>query len=487
MRYYLLVDFGSTLTKLTAVDINIPDIIATASHPTTIEDDINIGYQQALKKLYQKIGHEIKFDRIFACSSAAGGLRMAAIGLVEELTVEAAKRACLGAGSRVEMVVSGEITRSEINEIVEKGIDIILLAGGTDGGNKNIPIYNALALAQAGIKIPIIYAGNKACQDQIKEIFAQYNVDGYIVDNIMPKINSLNILPARQKIEEIFLGQIIEAKGISKFTEKIDNDIMPTPKSVLHAAELLSTGYFDEKGLKELVIIDIGGATTDIYSMCNPIIKHGVIFQGMDEEYAKRTVEANIGMRHSAPGVIESAPKHIVKFMEDKHSINLTQEAKWRKEHYDWIPTEYNDIFIDQLIASLCVEYAVSRHAGTIKELYSPMGVNYLQTGKDLSDVLYVIGTGGVIVNSKEPIAILNHSVSRADNLNELRPVNPEYLLDTDYILSSMGLLMIDRPEHALKIMKKRLRNLSSEISKKEEKDKWIKFYLRKKNITKTF
>ncbi|MGI6787045.1 MAG: glutamate mutase L [Acholeplasmataceae bacterium] len=271
------------------------------------------------------------------------------------------------------------------------------------------------------------------------------------------KLIRLNILPARQKIEEIFLNQIIEAKGITRFLEKIDNDIIPTPKSVLNAAELLSKGYFEEPGLKELVVIDIGGATTDIYSMCNPIIKHGVIFQGMEEDYAKRTVEANVGMRHSAPGAVESAPAQIVKRMEEQYNVNLTKEAKWRMNNYEWIPTSPNDIFIDQLIASLCVEYAISRHSGTIREMYSPVGTNYIQTGKDLSDVLYVIGTGGVIVNSKEPIAILNHSVSRDNNLDELRPINPEYLLDKDYIFSSMGLLMIERPVQALQIMKKRM------------------------------
>jgi len=460
MRYYLLVDFGSTLTKLTAVDITIPDIIATASYQTTIETDINIGYQQALNKLYQKIGSHLKFDRIFACSSAAGGLKMAAIGIVEELTVEAAKRACLGAGSRVEMVISGEITRFEIEEIKNKKIDIILLAGGTDGGNKHIPIHNALALAQAKLNIPIIYAGNKAAQNQINDIFTNYNVNGYIVDNILPKINTLNIMPARQKIEKIFLGQIIEAKGITKFLENIDNDIIPTPKSVLNAAELLSKGYFEEPGIKELVIIDIGGATTDIYSMCSPIIKHGVIFQGMEEDYAKRTVEANVGMRHSAPGTIEAAPKMIVRRMEEMHGVNLSKEAEFRMKNYEWIPENDNDRFIDQLIASLCVEYAISRHSGSIRELYSPVGTNYIQTGKDLSDVLYVIGTGGVIVNAKEPISILNHSVSRDENLQELRPINPEYLLDSDYILSSMGLLMIERPVQALQIMKKRMTKL---------------------------
>ena len=150
----------------------------------------------------------------------------------------------------------------------------------------------------------------------------------------MPKINGLNIMPARQKIEEIFLGQIIEAKGITKFLENIDNDIIPTPNSVLNAAELLSKGYFEEPGLKELVIIDIGGATTDIYSMCNPIIKHGVIFQGMEEDYAKRTVEANVGMRHSAPGTIEAAPKMIVRRMEEMHGVNLSKEAEFRMKNY---------------------------------------------------------------------------------------------------------------------------------------------------------
>jgi len=180
----------------------------------------------------------------------------------------------------------------------------------------------------------------------------------------------------------------------------------------------------------------------------------------MEEDYAKRTVEANVGMRHSAPGAIESAPPMIVRRMEEMHGVNLTKEAEFRMKNYEWIPETENDKFVDQLIASLCVEYAISRHSGSIRELYSPVGTNYIQTGKDLSDVLYVIGTGGVIVNSKEPISILIHSVSRDENLQELRPINPEYLLDSDYILSSMGLLMIERPVQALQIMKKRMTKL---------------------------
>ena len=158
MSKYLMIDFGSTFTKLVAVDTQKEDIIATASHFTTVAEDITIGYTNALKELYKKLGEEIQFDKIISCSSAAGGLKMAAIGLVEELTVEAAKRVCLGAGARVDLVLSHHINKKEVQSIIDKKIDIILLAGGTDGGNSECVLFNAKMLGEAGIKIPIIYS-----------------------------------------------------------------------------------------------------------------------------------------------------------------------------------------------------------------------------------------------------------------------------------------------------------------------------------------
>ena len=130
MKNYLLIDFGSTNTKLTAVDVENAEIIGTAKHFTTVEEDIRIGYNNALKELYSKYG-KLEFEKIVACSSAAGGLKMAAIGLVKELTVEAAKRVCYGAGGKVDLVFSHFITSSEVEQIKEKKIDIVLLAGGT--------------------------------------------------------------------------------------------------------------------------------------------------------------------------------------------------------------------------------------------------------------------------------------------------------------------------------------------------------------------
>jgi len=170
MANYLLIDFGSTFTKLCAVNTEAEDIIETASYFTTVDTDISIGYHEALKILFKKIGREIDFEQVIACSSAAGGLKMAAIGLIEELTVEAAKRVCLGAGAKVDLVFSHHINKSEIKQIIDKKIDIILLAGGADGGNSENVIFNANILGKMGIKIPIIFAGNNSAQDEIIDI-----------------------------------------------------------------------------------------------------------------------------------------------------------------------------------------------------------------------------------------------------------------------------------------------------------------------------
>ena len=264
MSKYLMIDFGSTFTKLVAVDSEKEDIIATASHFTTVAEDITIGYNNALKALYEKIGKEIQFDKTISCSSSAGGLKMAAIGLVEELTVEAAKRVCLGAGARVDLVLSHHINKREVQSIIDNKIDIILLAGGTDGGNSECVLYNAKMLGEAGITVPIIYAGNKSCIDEIEEIFNKYNLNGYFCENVMPQINVLNIPSARDKIRDIFLKNIIVAKGIKKIESVIDKVILPTPEAVLKACDLLSKGYLREAGLGELVCVDIGGATIDM-------------------------------------------------------------------------------------------------------------------------------------------------------------------------------------------------------------------------------
>ncbi len=453
-----MIDFGSTFTKLTAVDTELEDIIGTASHFTTVATDITIGYENALKKLFEKTG-EIKFDKIIACSSAAGGLKMAAIGLVDELTVEAAKRVCLGAGAKVDLAFSHHLTKKNIQQILDKKIDIILLSGGTDGGNSECVLYNEKMLADNHIDIPVIYAGNKDCQDEIMEIAQDGGLNEYVCENVMPKLNVLNIPSAREKIREIFLKNIIEAKGIKKIEREIDEVIFPTPEAVLKASELLSKGYMHESGLGELVLVDIGGATTDMYSLCSASAKRSdVIIKGLEEPYAKRTVEGDLGMRYSALGVLNALTKEEIRTINLDENVDMEKELTYRHEHVDNIPTDEHELHIDRIIGQICVDKAMERHVGKMEELYTPMGMVYNQYGKDLSKIRYVIGTGGVLVRNADPYQILKKVEYTPKRPLELRPDCPEYLLDADYILAAMGLLSVIDPLLALRIMKKHLK-----------------------------
>ena len=186
--------------------------------------------------------------------------------MVPELTAEAAKRAALGAGARVIKTYSHNLNNSEVLEIKNSDVDMILLAGGTDGGNSECIMHNAEMLAKHEIDVPVVVAGNKSCADNIVEIF-QDKVEYYITENVMPNLKSINVEPARETIRSIFMRQIVNANGMENVEKSISGILMPTPASVLKAAETLSLGTKDEDGIGDLAIVDIGGATTDIHSI----------------------------------------------------------------------------------------------------------------------------------------------------------------------------------------------------------------------------
>ncbi len=457
MKPYLLADFGSTFTKLTAVDLESADIIGTAKAITTVETNIIEGYRTALQRLEEVVGGRLPYEKILACSSAAGGLKMAAIGLVEELTTEAAKRVCLGAGAKVELVLSHHITKSEVQEILDKKIDIILLAGGANGGNRDCVVHNAMMLARSSITAPIVFAGNKDATDEIAEILSASHKTYFLCENVMPRINILNTESAKNTIKEIFVKNIIEAKGIKKVESMVDQVVFPTPHAVLMAAELLSRGYDDESGLGDLMVADVGGATTDVYSMSDGMPSQvNAILSGLEEPYAKHTVEGDIGMRYSALGALHTMT-HAERHHLDKQHIDIALECEMRAKQIDFIASTGHDYLVDNIIAAKCVDAATSRHVGTLKGVYTPMGMMYHQTGKDLTQVTHFIGTGGVVISSNDPRMILSSGTHDENKPFELRPFNPEFLLDKEYIMSAMGLLSLDYPEIALKIMKKRI------------------------------
>lgn len=283
MRPVLLIDFGSTYTKVTAVDTEAEVLLGTAAAYTTVQTDINEGLSHALEKLEAQTG-KLDFAARYACSSAAGGLRMIASGLVPELTSEAAKQASLGAGAKIVKVYSFELTEDDIEEIDRLRPDIFLLVGGTDGGNSDCIRHNAQMLAACKADFPVIIAGNRtaarACQRSLE------GRQTFICENVMPKFGVLNIQPAQECIRALFLNRIIQAKGLSHASKLISGILMPTPSAMMRAMQLLAEGCEGEEGIGELMALDVGGATTDVYSIADGMPKEGgTVYKGLPEPY----------------------------------------------------------------------------------------------------------------------------------------------------------------------------------------------------------
>ncbi len=456
MNNVLLIDFGSTYTKLTAVDIENEQIIATASSYTTVQTDINDGLENGLKLLEEKTG-KISYNACYACSSAAGGLRMVTSGLVAELTGEAAKMASLGAGAKVVGLYSFELTEDDAADIKNLNPDIFLLVGGTDGGNTECIIHNAKMLASINPEFPIVVAGNRSASSKVKEILKDCQV--HICPNVMPKFGVLQVEDTQKKIREIFLERIITAKGLSKVSDLLSDIMMPTPSAVLQAVELLANGCEDEPGIGELVGVDVGGATTDIYSVADGMPEHmNTVYKGIPEPYVKRTVEGDIGMRYSMQGVVDAVGlDHICKLsgLTEEKALSIMDDLKANK---DKVPNGDAEMeALDFALASAAVEEAVRRHAGTITETFTMMGQTFIQEGKNLTKVKQIVVTGGSLIHAKRTREIATHALYSTSDPTSLRPKEADVWVDRTYILAAMGLLSSYYPKTALKIMKKEL------------------------------
>lgn len=456
----LLVDFGSTYTKTIVIDLIKEKIIASDYSLTTVNNIVE-GLEKTLLQIginKEKLLNDFKLK--IACSSAAGGLRMVAIGLVKELTAEAAKRASLGAGARALKTYSYKVTSIEKKEIEAINPDIILLAGGTDGGEEETILYNSRLLAELLISSIIVIASNKVVSEKAKEILQKRGKSVVLTENVMPEIGELNIEPAKDSIRQIYIDNIVEAKGLKKAEKVLDCVLMPTPAAVLKAATLLAEGANEEKGLGELIVIDIGGATTDVHSIAKgESLSSNTIFRGLPEPNAKRTVEGDLGMRVSALSLIESVGKE--KILKNAglncKEVNLKEIVKKLANNIGFIPHTGFKLAIEQGLACSAVELAVERHVGILKEIFTPTGRVYIQHGKDLTNIKYVIGSGGAIAYSCNPYIILRKVLFNEHNTFFLKPKNPKFLIDKKYMLWAIGLLAEKLPTLALKIAKKYL------------------------------
>lgn len=462
MSIAILCDIGSTFTKVVAIDCEEATVLAVGAAPTTIDRDVGDGLRHAVAQVEEQIGPVFsRADLRLACSSAAGGLRMVAIGLVPNLTAEAAKWAALGAGAKLLQTLSFKLSEREIAAIDGTAVDIILLAGGIDGGNSDTILHNARLLARSDLTAPIIVAGNKVVQDEVADILCRAGKDVRVVDNVMPQLETVNIEPARGAIRKLFLEKIVIAKGLDRIQDLIDGVVMPTPSAVMESARLLSRGDGRNKGWGELIVVDVGGATTDVHSMASgsPTLP-GVVRKGLVEPWDKRTVEGDLGMRYSAAGLmaaIEEADLLRIGVQLDKEGrFTITEMERFVamiSQESDRICTSEREIVLESIIARAAIETAVTRHAGKLNHTFTPHGKMTIQRGKDLTGVRRIIGTGGVLVRHRSPHCVLAGAVRHPDQADILTPTEGRLYLDKDYIIAAAGLLAKPMPQTAFKLL----------------------------------
>ncbi len=456
----IFIDFGSTFTKAVAFDIEKEEVAARVQVPSTVDTDISIGLREAFEKLGETVPiDESDIARTVASSSAAGGLKMICIGLVPEYTTEAGRLAALGAGAKIVGTYSYEMTKEEAQEIAERAPDIVLLTGGTDGGNKKTITHNARVLAgiESGVK-NIIVAGNKSARGEIEEIFTGAHKNVIYTKNVMPEFGRLNLDPVNEKIRELFINRITDAKGISQVREMIGDVVMPTPSAVLEAAKLIADGARDEDGLGELLLVDVGGATTDVYSIAKGSpTKEGASTAGLPEPYAKRTVEGDLGLFHNLDTL--SCIAKDVNALYDEERTEFEEKVK-KLQSVLSIPEGSDQTECQLTLSHLAVKTAVDRHVGTIELVVTHNGEFWVQRGKDLTLVKTVIGAGGPVAFSSDPHRVISGAVFNPGTPNILKPISPHFYLDEKYILFAIGLLAQSEPVKALRIIKKYLKQI---------------------------
>jgi len=449
MKKLISVDIGSTYTKaaLFSLEGGRLSIIRKCELPTTVKK-LSIGYRKAIKNL---VGAEKKVPVYFS-SSAKGGLKIAAIGIVPDFTMKIAKLTALSAGGKVVKVFSYKLSKADLKQLEELNPDIILFTGGTDGGNEAYNIYNAKLLRKAKLSSVIIYAGNKAVAGEVKKILS--TKETRVTENVLPEIDAPNPEPAREQIKEVFLKKIVVKKGLDEVVKLAGRNPNPTPYSVFELVKAISEV---DPAWQDFCAIDMGGATTDFYSNHDDSVENpSVIYKGLREPRIKRTVEGDLGLRVNAKSVYELSAKMLEPFLLEKNlnPIDFRKYVEKIDRETDYLPKNEAEKEYDALLAYACVHFAAIRHAGTLEKVYTPEGAVYLQKGKDLRKVKKVIGTGGYLSrnlrkNSPMISAMVKNAATEA---NVLLPENPQYFIDKEYLVPLLGNLVFDYKNEAVKL-----------------------------------
>ncbi|HEY2878235.1 glutamate mutase L [Nocardioides sp.] len=429
----ICVDFGSTFTKASLVDVTAGTIVAAAEHRTTIDTDVLDAYDACLAALREQDPRASDAPTL-ACSSAGGGLRIAVVGNEELVTAEAGRRVALSSGGKVVAVFAAS-RGDDLGEIPGCEPDVVLLTGGTDGGNREPILACARALATTW-QGPVVVAGNVDAQADVAEILAHHPL--VVAPNIVPRIGVLAPEGARTAIRELFLSHVIGGKHLSSRDDFLAMVQGATPDVVLTGVELLA----DVAG--DTVVVDVGGATTDVHS----VVELDPEDAGLSREVVAttrvtRTVEGDLGMRWSAVTTVEAAGR-----------ADLTEAAVRRRADVGFVPHDDAECDLDEQIAREAVGLALRRHAGRSKVVVSPEGRVVERSGKDLREVDLLVGSGGVLRHGRPGVAdrIFAGSVDEVEGGWQL-PRRADVTVDANYVLAAAGLLAAEHRDAARRLV----------------------------------
>jgi len=420
----LCVDVGSTYTKALLVDLATAEVVATAQRPTFGTGDVLDAIEGCRAELAE-IDERARGAEVLACSSAGGGLRVAVVGHEALVTAEAGRRVALSSGGKVVGVVAtaGRVPETAVSEVLGHTtpagvdeVDLVLLTGGTDGGNRAALVDAARAVAASGFDGPVVVAGNVDAREEVAQILGDQ--PHVLADNAVPRIGVLAPESARAAVRAQFLHHVIAGKGLSARGEELARLVQgPTPDIVLAGVELLAHGIDEERpGIGDVAVVDVGGATTDVYSVVTLDAERsddGLAHEVVAPTAATRTVEADLGMRESAglPG--------------------------------SFVPTTDEEYAADEEIARAAALTAVRRHAGRSRVVLSPEGRVVERSGVDLREVALVIGSGGVLRHGRPGVAqrVLGALVAADDLEGWQLPERARLVVDEQYVLMAVGLL----------------------------------------------
>jgi uncharacterized protein (TIGR01319 family) len=396
---------------------------------TVAEGDVAQGLEVARKDLEKRVGVNTQAATLMAASSAAGGLRMTVHGLTRDMTLRAAREASLGAGAIVTFTTAGKIYPDAMEEVRRIKPNIILLAGGVDYGDRDIVMANARSLASLKLETPLVYAGNKTVRSDIRRLFESAGMPVFIVENVYPRIDELNIDPVRKVIQDVFARHIVTAPGMERVRKMVQDGIIPTPGAVMRSTEILA------EVMGDVMVVDVGGATTDVHSVTegSPELSKMTI---APEPRSKRTVEGDLGVYINAPRIVAAVGSEM-RQVDDVRPIPETA-----REHEN-----------SARLARWAVDISIWRHAGQLRVAYGAYGRNEILEGRDLSAVRHVIGTGGALTRLGMGREILHNIKPDPRKTKLLPPRDALVYLDRNNIMAAAGVLSRRYPQEALAVL----------------------------------